>query len=207
MLHDCHQLYYIVPEIMYSWQHILREFFVTCDTEFGRRNAHMSLVYPCTLWLGWPWMFWNITFSFWWVPENAIVHGRDSHVLLDPCYPGRNALDPFAGSRYDHGDLHLTPVRYGWLSVLRRQSDNPAPIFFSCHGGCVSIPSIEVTDEICSHRIWGPFSISNVSIIIDNKAEYFRPPAEFVEAPFCFVNGFDPFLSMTISASQSIFEW
>lgn len=166
----------------------------------------MSFVYPCTLWLGRPWMFRHITFSFWWVPENAVVYGRDSHVLLDPRNPGRDALNPLAGSRYNHRDLHLTPVRNRWLSVFCGQSDYPAPVFFSRHGGCVSVPSVEVSDEVCSQCIGRPFSISDVSVLAHDKAKYFGSPAELFKTAFCFVDGFDPLLSVTVSASKGIFE-
>lgn len=140
----------------------------------------MGLVNPRTLRFRWPWVLRNITLGFWRIPEDTVIYRRDGHVLLYPRYPGRYPFYPFARCRDDHRDLDFALVRYGRLSIGCGERHRPPSVFFLLHGGRVSVPAIEIADKVGPHSVWGPFSVGDVSIVLNDEAESFEAFAEFV---------------------------
>ena len=64
----------------------------------------------------------------------------------------------------------------------------------------------EVAYEICPQSVRRPFPVCHVPILMDYKAELLCSPAELLQAAFCIVDGFDPFLSVTVSAPERVFK-
>lgn len=66
--------------------------------------------------------------------------------------------------------------------------------------------STEIADQIGSQSIWSPFAVGNITIRIDIQTISFPPPTEFFQTTLGFLNCLDPFLSLTVPATKSIFE-
>lgn len=61
----------------------------------------MCFIYTSALRLRRSGMLEDILFLLWWVPENAIIYGREVEILSDPSNPRRYSFDSFAGGRND----------------------------------------------------------------------------------------------------------
>lgn len=43
------------------------------------------------------------------------------------------------------------------------------------HWGGVTVPVVEVTDQVCAESIGRPFSVYNVAVVLYNEAEFLEP--------------------------------
>ena len=64
----------------------------------------------------------------------------------------------------------------------------------------------KVSNYICLSGIRRPFPVDDVSIVLDNQAILLIAPTKFLQTTFGLVNCLYPLLSMTVTASQGIFE-
>lgn len=122
--------------------------------------------------------------------------------------------------------LDLAIVWDSSVTVFRRQRNFPNPVLSTRHGGCFSAPAIwlcalgllcirkvrtggrltEVSYDICLSCIGCPFPIDDISIRLDNQAKFLITSTELLQTTFGFVDGLDPFLSVTETTSERIFE-
>lgn len=75
MFHNSHELDDIIAKILDAWEHVLGELLVGCDSELGRRDTDVCLVYTNALWLLRPLVFKDIFILGRRVPESGIVGG------------------------------------------------------------------------------------------------------------------------------------
>jgi hypothetical protein len=88
MLHDGHQLNYVVSQVLDPWQHVFGKLLIRRDSEFGRGDANMSFVDPSTRGLLRYWMLEDILLGRRWVPESRVVCTRDRQILSYVFDPG-----------------------------------------------------------------------------------------------------------------------
>lgn len=67
-------------------------------------------------------------------------------------------------------------------------------------------PLTKVPNQICLRSIGRPFSVDSVSIWQNIETQFFVTFTKLFKAAFSIIDGLDPLLSVTESASQSIFE-
>jgi len=70
----------------------------------------------------------------------------------------------------------------------------------------VSIPAIEVADEVGSHRIGRPFPIYNVAVVFGDQSEGLVSSAKLLKTAFRLVDLPDPLLCFLVPASDRAFE-
>jgi hypothetical protein len=92
MFHDGHKLNDIIPQILNPGEHVLGELLVRGNSEFGRRDANMRLVYPKALGLLRAGMLELIFIFGSWVPEPSIIGLGYAQVLGDILDPGGKAI-------------------------------------------------------------------------------------------------------------------
>jgi len=70
----------------------------------------------------------------------------------------------------------------------------------------VSIPAIEVADEVGSHGIGRPFSVYNVAIVFGDQSETLVSPAESLKTAFRLVDPLNPLLRFLVPTLDRAFE-
>jgi len=71
---------------------------------------------------------------------------------------------------HHQADLDLAVVRNGRLSIDWRQADLPDTKRISLHFMAVSVPTIEVSDQIGAHSKWSPLSVRDGLVGRDGEA-------------------------------------
>jgi hypothetical protein len=56
------------------------------------------------------------------------------------------------------------------LAILSRHHHLENAVLVLGHGGCVSVPIVEVANEVCSEGIGSPFAIYYIAVVTDIKA-------------------------------------
>jgi hypothetical protein len=135
VLHNSHQLYGVVSQVLNSFKDILGEFLIRPHTGLLSRDSNMAFVDLDRLGLLRFGMLPNVALSRGRVPETSIINRRDGKILCDSSDPRRYPLDAFAG-REDEGYLDFRVVRNGALAV--------------CSGGDRNLPN---TIMILGHRM------------------------------------------------------
>jgi len=104
VLHYRHELNGVVTQLLDTREDIAREFCVSSDAVFARRDPDMSLVDARALW-GWRRRVLElVTLFLGGIPEPGVVCGREVEILSNPTDPSGQSLDAFPGRR-DHRDL------------------------------------------------------------------------------------------------------
>jgi len=70
----------------------------------------------------------------------------------------------------------------------------------------ISVPAVEVADEVCSQGIGSPFAVGDGTIVGDREAEALITPRELLQPPFRLVDLLDPLLGFAEAAFQGGFE-
>jgi len=221
MLHDCHQLYGVVSEVLDTWEDIARELLVGRNLGLGRRNANVGFVDSSALGLRRPLVLPDVLLGR--VPEARIVYGGDIEVLGHSGDPGWEALltSMIVGSDERHLDFGV--VGDGGLTVLARHRHLEDTKVVLGHGRRIAIPVIEVANEVCTQSKRCPFAVHDVAIGLDVEAkllvaleallatlipgdEQGTCPRELLHAALCLFNRLDPFLRLGEAALQRVFE-
>ena len=91
------------------------------------------------------------------------------------------------------------------------------------HGRRLTVPVVEVANEVGTQGVWGPFAVYDIAIGLDIKTEFLetlyalsvaRPrrdgrathPRELFHAALCLVDGLDPFLGLGEAALERVLE-
>jgi hypothetical protein len=61
-------------------------------------------------------------------------------------------------------------VGNGWLAVLARHSHLKDAKVILGHGRRIAVPVVEVADEVCSHGVWRPLAVHNITVCLDVEA-------------------------------------
>lgn len=96
MLHNSHQLYHIVPKVIYPGEHILCEFFVSRHSLIRCGYSNMSLIHTSAFWLGRSCVLKGILLMGWWVPESCFICWRHAEILSDVLDPSRKSVYPLS---------------------------------------------------------------------------------------------------------------
>lgn len=67
--------------------------------------------------------------------------------------------------------LDLGVVGNCGLAILCRDCNFEHTEVVLGHGRCVTVPAIEIADEVCSQCIWRPFAVYNITVVLDDEAE------------------------------------
>jgi hypothetical protein len=59
---------------------------------------------------------------------------------------------------------------YRWLAILCRYGHLEHTKSVFCHGSGLTVPVVEVANEVCPESIGSPFSIYNVAVVLDVEA-------------------------------------
>ena len=121
--------------------------------------------------------------------------------------------------------LQLGIVRDRRLSILGWYGDFEDAVLVLRHWRGVTVPIVEITDQICAQSIGRPFSIQNVAIVFHDEAELFKPlrtaisrlgpqkelamacPRELLHAAFGVLDRLQPLLCFCVAAAESRLEW
>jgi hypothetical protein len=186
VLHNCHQLYGVVSQVLDARQDVLGELFVGGyfrlwggDTDVGFVDAgtlglRRSLVLPDVL-LGR-------------VPEARIVDGRGVQLLGNAGNPHGKTL--LTGAVVGHDERYLNkhcqlPGSF-WemyrayldlgvmgnrgLTVLARHRHLEDAKVVLGHGRRIAVPVVEVANEVCSHGVGRPLAVQDVAVGLDMEA-------------------------------------
>ena len=142
VLHNSHQLYGVVPQVLDSFKDILGEFLIRAHTRLLSRDSNMAFVDLDRLGLLRFGVLPNVALSWGWVPETSIINRRDGKVLCNSSNPCRYPLYALAG-REDHGDLDFRVVWNGALAICTGWNRNlPNTIVIPGHWMRVSRPVV-----------------------------------------------------------------
>ena len=133
MLHNSHQLYSVVSQVLDSFQDILGEFLICPHTGFLSRDSNVAFIDPDRLGLLRLRVLPSVALSWGRVPETSIIDRRDGNILCNSSNPCRYPLDAFTG-REDHGDLDFRVVWNGALAICTGGNRNlPNTIMIFSH--------------------------------------------------------------------------
>jgi hypothetical protein len=103
MLHDGHQLYSVVSQMLNAWENVVRELLVGSDSWLWGRDSDVCFVDTGALGLRWSLVLPYVLVGR--VPEARIVDGRDTELLGYAGDPGWKALLARVVIGYDKGYL------------------------------------------------------------------------------------------------------
>ena len=200
VLHHGHELDGVVTELLDARERVVREFLV--GRYFGVRagDADVRFVDAGGGWFGRAGVA-EVVFVRW-VPEAGVVDGRDGEVLRHACYPCRHPLLPRLIVGHHHADLELAVVLDGGSAVDGREADLPHAVRISLHLMAVSVPAVEVSDQIGTQRIRRPFAVGDGAVVCYGEAEFLIPSRELLQPALGVVDGVDPLLRLAVSTLQ-----
>ena len=62
---------------------------------------------------------------------------------------------------------------YRRFSILPGHSNFENTKLVFCHWCCISVPVVEVADEVGSEGIGSPFAVDHIAVIVDDESEFF----------------------------------
>lgn len=121
MLHDCHELYSVVAEVLDAWKDRFGELLVSCNLGVRRGYADVGFIDASAERLWWLLMLERVALIFWGIPEPCVVHRGHIQVLSDSSDPGWQTF--LSGMIIGHNERDLELV----ISQLAVAS---SPIYF-----------------------------------------------------------------------------
>lgn len=61
----------------------------------------------------------------------------------------------------------------GRLPIYSGDSDFKHAEIILCHWCRITVPAVEVANEVCSEGVWGPFAVDNIAVGLDDEAKLF----------------------------------
>ena len=169
MLHDGHQLYSVVSQVLDAREDVTGELLVGRYLGLGGGDANVGFVDTCALGLGRPLVLPDVLLGR--VPEAGIVYGGDVEVLGHSGDPGGEALLARMVVGDDERDLDLGVVGNSGLTVLARDRHLEDAEIVLGHGRRIAVPAIEITNEVGAQGIRGPLAVDDVAVGLDIEAE------------------------------------